>query len=273
MSMNGVTGYNSYAYSNPYAYSNNGTSFQGYTQGAAYSTATTEEKDKGVNPLLVVGGVLAAAGGIAYAIKRGKTINSLGDDAAKGLKGVWNNLTTGVKSLFTKTGRREYKFSKEVTSAKDIMETATKGKLTQEAKEALTQDAAKKKVTEQIKNGEIKLTSITDEAENKLTGEALEKAKKARKEEFSKAMEEAKKTVTGDDIINQSKLNYNSANTKLNKNKDLKSMVNDINDGKEISLDQVNKIYTDGDSKTYKKIVKDGKVDTEALKKVLEKTA
>lgn len=273
MSINGVTGYNSYTYSNPYAYSNNGVSFQGYTQGAAYSTATTEEKDKGVNPLLVVGGVLAAAGGIAYAIKRGKTINSLGDDAAKGLKGVWDNLTTGIKSIFTKTGRREYKFSKEVTSAKDIMETATKGKLTQEAKEALTQDTAKKKVTEQIKNGEIKLTSITNETGNKLTGEALENAKKARKEEFSKAIEEAKKTVTGDDIINQSGINYSRANVKLDTNKDLKSMVNDINDGKEISIEQVNKIYTDGDSKTYKKIVKDGKVDTEALKKVLEKTA
>lgn len=115
MSMNGVTGYNSYAYSNPYAYSNNGTRFQGYPQGAVYGTTATEEKDEGTNPLLAIGGVLAAAGGIAYAIKRGKNLNSLGDDAAKGLKGVWNNLTTGVKSIFTKAGREASSAAKQNT--------------------------------------------------------------------------------------------------------------------------------------------------------------
>ena len=143
MSLNGITGYNNYSYSNPYAvnntyantYSNAGTTaFQGYDPTAMYSTTATAEKEDSGNPLLAIGAGIAAIGTAIYSIKKGKKLNiaGLGEDVVKnsdnfkGLKGVWKNLTTGVKSIFTKTGREASKAVKENTVIKELAEKAQK---------------------------------------------------------------------------------------------------------------------------------------------------
>lgn len=101
MSMNGITGYNAYAYSNPYALNNNyantyattdATAFQGYNTSAMYGTEETQEKDGGINPLLAIGGAIAAVGGAIYAIKKGKSIN--GTDSS-----IFKNLKTGLGEI------------------------------------------------------------------------------------------------------------------------------------------------------------------------------
>ncbi len=101
MSMNGITGYNAYAYSNPYALNNNyantytttdATAFQGYNTSAMYGTEETQEKDKGTNPLLAIGAAIATVGGAIYAIKKGKSIN--GADSS-----IFKNLKTGLGEI------------------------------------------------------------------------------------------------------------------------------------------------------------------------------
>ena len=289
MSLNGITGYNNYSYSNPYTvnntyantYSNAGTTaFQGYDPTAMYSTTATAEKEDSGNPLLAMGAGIAAIGTAIYAVKRGKTIKLAGltDDAAKqadnlkGVKGLWDNFTTGVKSLFTKAGRKEYKYSKELTSAMDIAKAAQEGKLTQEMSENIKQSAAKTRVAQDIKDGKIALTSIKDETGKKLTGEALENAKKARKEEFAKAVEETKKTITNDDIIEESANNAIFSASKLGTLRTAKSWLEDIKNNKEISVDTVKDFFGYTPS-ILNKVIKDDKVDTEALKNILEKIA
>ena len=151
MSLNGITGYHNYSYSNPYAvnntyanaYSNAGTTaFQGYDPTAMYSTTATAEKEDSGSPLLAIGAGIAAIGTAIYAVKKGKKLNlaNLTDDAAKqadnlkGAKGLWNNFTTGVKSIFTKTGREASKalkanglmddITKQITEAASKLDTA-----------------------------------------------------------------------------------------------------------------------------------------------------
>ncbi len=101
MSMNGITGYNAYAYSNPYALNNNyantytttdATAFQGYNTSAMYGTEETQEKDSGINPLLAIGAAIATVGGAIYAIKKGKGIN--GADSS-----IFKNLKTGFSEI------------------------------------------------------------------------------------------------------------------------------------------------------------------------------
>ena len=283
MSMNRITGY-SYGYTNPCAFNStyantNTTAFQGYNTSAMQGAEETQEKNNGINPLLVIGGAIAVVGGIAYTIKRGKTINLAGltDDVAKqadnlkGIKGAWNNFKTGLESIFTKAGRKEYKYSSELTKATNVLEAARENKLTQEMTEELTQNAAKDKVVRQIKKGEIKLTSITDDAGQKLTGEALENAKKARKEEFARAIEEAKKVITDVDIIYEGMNEESVLVARLNFLRGAKSMLGDIRKGTEISLDDVKELFKN--TKILDKVIKDDKVDTETLKTILEKIA
>ena len=101
MSMNGITGYNAYAYSNPYALNNNyantytttdATAFQGYNTSAMTNAEETQEKDKGTNPLLAIGAAIATVGGAIYAIKKGKSIN--GTDSS-----IFKNLKTGLGEI------------------------------------------------------------------------------------------------------------------------------------------------------------------------------
>lgn len=111
MSLNGVSSYsyNPYAYNN--AYSTNATSFQGYNTTSA--TSTSEKEGSSLGTLALIGTGIAAVGTAIYSIKKGKKINIAGlgenvvknSDDFKGLKGIWKNLTTGVKSIFTKAGR------------------------------------------------------------------------------------------------------------------------------------------------------------------------
>lgn len=101
MSMNGITGYNAYAYSNPYAVNNNYAgaytadstpTFQGYNTSLVANTEETQEKNSGINPLLAIGGAIAAVGGTIYAIKKGKGIN--GADSS-----IFKNLKTGFSEI------------------------------------------------------------------------------------------------------------------------------------------------------------------------------
>ena len=121
MSMNGITGYNAYAYSNPYALNNtytntNATTFQGYNTSAMYDAEETQEKDSGINPLLAIGGAIAAVGGTIYAIKKGKSINGADSSIFKNLKTGFSEIGTTllnkVKGLF---GRKT-----DITTADDI---------------------------------------------------------------------------------------------------------------------------------------------------------
>ena len=237
----------------------------------------TEKKQINKKALIAAGAAAAAvvAGGI-YSVKRGKKINTAGlseelikqQDNLKGLKGLWNNLKTGVQSIFTKTGRKEYRYSKNLAKATEVFDAACENKLTQEMTERLTQNAAKRDAVYQIKNGKVTLTSIYDDAGNKLTGEALENAKKLRKEEFAKAVEEAKKTVTEEDIFNQAKKEMYIHDGRLNDFRDAKFILDVIKKGN-ISEQKMK----DAISKTplANKTIKDGKIDIEALKSLLEK--
>lgn len=194
MSMNGITGYNAYSYSNPYAINNtynnaNTTAFQG---GDTTTFTTAQEKDEGINPLLVIGGALAAAGTVAYAIKRGKTINlaNLTDDAAKqadnlkGLKGVWNNLKIGTKSIFTKAGREASNAASQNNAINEVLkqlgEDASKidadnlktiiEKQVKTANPEATAEDVAKVVEQYIKKSGDKTTVITNGLEELLQG-------------------------------------------------------------------------------------------------------
>lgn len=211
MSLNGITGYNNYSYSNPYAvnntyantYSNAGTTaFQGYDPTAMYSTTATAEKEDSGSPLLAIGAGIAAIGTAIYAVKRGKKLNlaNLTDDAAKqadnlkGAKGLWNNFTTGVKSIFTKTGREASKALKANGLMDDITKQITEdaSKLdTAKVKELIEQQV---KLANPEKSGD-ELQKLIDEAagkiinkDGKIDTEALQKAIKEYQENNTKSI-------------------------------------------------------------------------------------
>ena len=211
MSMNGITGYNNYSYSNPYAvnntyantYSNAGTTaFQGYDPTAMYSTTATAEKEDSGSPLLAIGAGIAAIGTAIYAVKKGKKLNlaNLTDDAAKqadnlkGAKGLWNNFTTGVKSIFTKTGREASKALKANGLMDDITKQITEdaSKLdTAKVKELIEQQV---KLANPEKSGD-ELQKLIDEAagkiinkDGKIDTEALQKAIKEYQENNTKSI-------------------------------------------------------------------------------------
>ena len=256
MSVNGVYGYsyNPYAY-NSNAYTTNATSFQGY------NTTTNEKEDNGVSlgVIAAIGTGLAAIGTTIYAIKRGKSINSLGseaDDAVRGLKNILDgniskgfkeigeDLVTGFKSIFTKAGRKEYKYTKEYTNAVETYKAAVQNKeLSKEVTEELTTNSARNKVIEQIKNGDVTLTSMRDDAGNLLTGEALENAKKMRKEEYAKALEAAKKTVTNEDIAEQAGNEFSQSTVRLLLLEKAKSLLNDMKNDKTVNIDEIKQLF------------------------------
>lgn len=211
MSLNGITGYNNYLYSNPYAvnntyantYSNAGTTaFQGYDPTAMYSTTATAEKEDSGSPLLAIGAGIAAIGTAIYAVKKGKKLNlaNLTDDAAKqadnlkGAKGLWNNFTTGVKSIFTKTGREASKALKANGLMDDITKQITEdaSKLdTAKVKELIEQQV---KLANPEKSGD-ELQKLIDEAagkiinkDGKIDTEALQKAIKEYQENNTKSI-------------------------------------------------------------------------------------
>lgn len=211
MSLNGITGYNNYLYSNPYAvnntyantYSNAGTTaFQGYDPTAMYSTTATAEKEDSGSPLLAIGAGIAAIGTAIYAVKKGKKLNlaNLTDDAAKqadnlkGAKGLWNNFTTGVKSIFTKTGREASKALKANGLMDDITKQITEdaSKLdTAKVKELIEQQV---KLANPEKSGD-ELQKLIDEATGKIVNkdgkvdtEALQKAIEGYKENNAKSI-------------------------------------------------------------------------------------
>lgn len=211
MSLNGITGYNNYSYSNPYAvnntyantYSNAGTTaFQGYDPTAMYSTTATAEKEDSGSPLLAIGAGIAAIGTAIYAVKKGKKLNlaNLTDDAAKqadnlkGAKGLWNNFTTGVKSIFTKTGREASKALKANGLMDDITKQITEdaSKLdTAKVKELIEQQV---KLANPEKSGD-ELQKLIDEAagkiinkDGKIDTEALQKAIKEYQENNTKSI-------------------------------------------------------------------------------------
>ncbi len=211
MSLNGITGYNNYSYSNPYAvnntyantYSNAGTTaFQGYDPTAMYSTTATAEKEDSSSPLLAIGAGIAAIGTAIYAVKKGKKLNlaNLTDDAAKqadnlkGAKGLWNNFTTGVKSIFTKTGREASKALKANGLMDDITKQITEdaSKLdTAKVKELIEQQV---KLANPEKSGD-ELQKLIDEAagkiinkDGKIDTEALQKAIKEYQENNTKSI-------------------------------------------------------------------------------------
>lgn len=211
MSLNGITGYNNYSYSNPYAvnntyantYSNAGTTaFQGYDPTAMYGTTATAEKEDSGSPLLAIGAGIAAIGTAIYAVKKGKKLNlaNLTDDAAKqannlkGAKGLWNNFTTGVKSIFTKTGREASKALKANGLMDDITKQITEdaSKLdTAKVKELIEQQV---KLANPEKSGD-ELQKLIDEAagkiinkDGKIDTEALQKAIKEYQENNTKSI-------------------------------------------------------------------------------------
>ena len=284
MSVNGVYGYsyNPYAY-NSNAYTTNATSFQGY------NTTTNEKEDDGVSlgVIAAIGTGLAAIGTTIYAIKRGKSINSLGseaDDAVRGLKNILDgniskgfkeigeDLVTGFKSIFTKAGRKEYKYTKEYTNAAETYKAAVQNKeLSKEVTEELTTNSARNKVIEQIKNGDVTLTSMRDDAGNLLTGKALENAKKMRKEEYAKALEAAKKTVTDEDIAKQAGNEFDQSTARLRLLEKAKSLLNDIKNDKTVNIDKIKKLSQE--TPVLDKALEGDKVNTEALKNILERIA
>ncbi len=239
---------------------------------------STEKKQINKKALIAAGaGAAAIAVGTIYSVKRGKKINTAGltkelikqDDSLKGLKGLWGNLKTGVVSIFTKTGRKEYKYSKSVAKSINVLEAASENKLTQEMTERLTQNAAKSKAVRQIKTGRVALASLYDDAGNRLTGEALENAKKLRKAEFAKAVEEAKKTLTEEDIAQQAISEAFHPATKLGLLRAAKSMLDEIKKGNTPDAQTIEEFFNG--TNLVNKIINDDKVDMETLKFILEK--
>ena len=190
MSLNGVSSYsyNPYAYNN--AYSTNATSFQGYNTTSA--TSTSEKEGSSLGTLALIGTGIAAVGTAIYSIKKGKKINIAGlgetvvknSDDFKGLKGIWKNLSTGVKSIFTKAGREVSSTVKQNEAITELLgqlgEDSSKldsnklaSVIEQQAKKAnpeATADDIKKVVNRYIKQNGDDTVIITNNLENLLKG-------------------------------------------------------------------------------------------------------
>lgn len=120
MSMNGITGYSAYPYSNPYAIptSNTNTTFQGTAQ--AYTNQTEEKNNTG----LAIAGIGAAALAIGtgiYALKKGKSINGadgkLLENLKTGFQEIGKTISESVKSLFK---GKNLKKTEEVVGEKEL---------------------------------------------------------------------------------------------------------------------------------------------------------
>lgn len=105
MSMNGITGYSAYPYSNPYAIptSNTNTTFQGTAQ--AYTNQAKEKNNTG----LAIAGIGAAALAIGtgiYALKKGKSINGADGKLLENLKTgfleIGKTIKKGIDKIFKK---------------------------------------------------------------------------------------------------------------------------------------------------------------------------
>lgn len=279
MSMNGVYGYsyNPYAYNN--AYSTNTTSFQGY------NTTTNEKEDDGVSlgVIAAIGTGLAAIGTTIYAIKRGKLLNTT-DDAARGLKNIFDgnvrkglrevgeDLLTGLKSIFTKSGRKEYGYVKQIKNSQNLINAIQNGTATAETlSKDFVENAARTKVIEEIRSGSAALTSIYDDAGNKLTGEALETAKKTRINEFNAMVEAAKTSLTEEDYLLEATKEAYQAGGKLGYLQTAKNLLNKINSNQSFDAEDT-EIIQELFSKTGA-VADDGTVNIEALKPILERIA
>ena len=190
MSLNGVSSYsyNPYAYSN--TYSTNATNFQGYN--TTTTTSTSEKEGSSLGTLALIGTGIAAVGTAIYSIKKGKKINIAGlgetvvknSDDFKGLKGIWKNLSTGVKSIFTKAGREVSSTVKQNEAITELLgqlgEDSSKldsnklaSVIEQQAKKAnpeATADDIKKVVNRYIKQNGDDTVIITNNLENLLKG-------------------------------------------------------------------------------------------------------
>lgn len=114
MSMNGITGYSAYPYSNPYAIptNNTNTTFQGTAQ--AYTNQTEEKNNTG----LAIAGIGAAALAIGtgiYALKKGKSINGADGKLLENLKTGFQEIGRTIKKGIDKI------FKKEDTKAEEAL--------------------------------------------------------------------------------------------------------------------------------------------------------
>lgn len=190
MSLNGVSSYsyNPYAYGN--TYSTNATNFQGYN--TTTTTSTSEKEGSSLGTLALIGTGIAAVGTAIYSIKKGKKINIAGlgetvvknSDDFKGLKGIWKNLSTGVKSIFTKAGREVSSTVKQNEAITELLgqlgEDSSKldsnklaSVIEQQVRKAnpeATADDVKKVVNRYIKQNGDDTVIITNNLENLLKG-------------------------------------------------------------------------------------------------------
>ena len=144
MSMNGITGYSAYPYSNPYAIptSNTNTTFQGTAQ---IYTDQTEEKN---NTGLAIAGIGAAALAIGtgiYALKKGKSINGADGKLLENLKTGFQEIGKAIGEKVGKIFKQKDKIidtgyqDKEITSAAEKIIETSKAPFSEKAYNEATQ--------------------------------------------------------------------------------------------------------------------------------------
>lgn len=124
MSMNGITGYSTYTYTNPYAvpnYNGTQTTFQETTQ--TYTNQAKEENNTG----LLIAGIGAAALAVGtgiYALKKGKAINGADGKFLDNLKTGFQKIGETISEKFGKILKQESKIVDKSCPDKEIVASA-----------------------------------------------------------------------------------------------------------------------------------------------------
>lgn len=196
MNVNGLGMNNTYAVQNKVAAAPQYASAPSFAGGADVATFSTKQEGTSTAKKIAIAGGIAAVVTTIIAASRGKKINT----ANKAAAGLFNNIGTGFKSIFTKAGRADYASALKKLAkgtGKKGAKAATVAQSTIDAAKEARNGAQKELKGLQRRKTQIEAWLKDDDALKKAAKSTKKNPDGLSKKEFKKALDEEYKELTG----------------------------------------------------------------------------